>query len=165
MIKAELAKRIEASRGSTPTEQIKLCDSFIIDDFHRAIKFVPDNSMDFIEIDPPYAIDLPSLRKLEELRTEQMKSYNEIPAEEYPSFITRTLQQCYRVLAPTGWLLIWFGPEPWFEIIYQTLIQVGFRTRRIPAVWTKPQGQSMQPDLYMSNNYEMFSMHERRVAC
>lgn len=156
MIKAELAKRIEASRSSVPTELTKLCDSFIIDDFHRAAKSIPDSSIDFIEIDPPYAIDLPSLRKLEELRAEQMKNYNEIPTEEYPSFITRTLQQCYRVLAPTGWLLIWFGPEPWFEIIYQTLVQVGFRTRRIPAVWAKPQGQSMQPDLYMSNNHEMF---------
>lgn len=156
IIKAEIAKRIEESRGSVPTELTKLCDSFIIGDFHKNIPLVPDNSIDFIEIDPPYAIDLPSLRKLDELRDQQMEGYNEIPAEEYPSFITRTLQQCYRVLAPTGWLVIWFGPEPWFDTIYQTLNQIGFRTRRIPAIWTKPQGQSMQPNIYMSNNYEMF---------
>lgn len=156
MIKAELAARIEKSRGSIPTELVKLCDDFIIGDFLVNVRSIPDNSMDFIEVDPPYAIDLPSLRKLEELQTEQMKNYNEVPAEKYPDFITRTLQQCYRVLAPTGWLLIWFGPEPWFEPIFQMLKQQGFKTRRIPAIWTKPQGQSMQPDIYMSNNYEMF---------
>jgi len=156
LIKAELAKRIEESRGSEPTERIKLCDSFIIGDFFQKVKDVPDSSIDFIEMDSPYAIDLPALRKLEGIQDEAMRDYNEIPVENFPDFTLRTLQQCYRVLAPSGWLVIWFGPEPWFDFVYQTLKQVGFKTRRIPAVWTKPQGQSMQPDIYMSNNYEMF---------
>jgi len=156
IIKAELAKRIEENRGSLPVEMVKLCDSFIIGDFLTHASFIDDGSVDLVEIDPPYAIDLPSLRKLGELRDQQMKNYNEIPAEEYPSFIMRTLQACYRVLSPGGWLIIWFGPEPWFDPIFQMLKQVGFKTRRIPGIWTKPQGQSMQPDLYLSNNYEMF---------
>lgn len=156
MIRAELAQRIESNRGSLPVEMVKLCDNFIIGDFLTHVSSIPDSSVDFIEIDPPYAIDLPSLRKLDELRDQQMKNYNEIPVEEYPSFIMRTLQACYRKLTPAGWLIIWFGPEPWFDTIFQMLKQVGFRTRRIPAIWTKPQGQSMQPDIYMSNNYEMF---------
>lgn len=156
LLKAELAKRIEESRGSEPTERIKLCDSFIIGDFFKGVKSIPDGSIDFIEMDPPYAIDLPALRKLEGPEAESMRTYNEVVAEEYSDFISRALQQCYRVLTSTGWIVVWFGPEPWFEPIFQLIKQAGFKTRRIPAVWTKPQGQSMQPDIYMSNNYEMF---------
>jgi len=156
LVKAELAKRIEENRSSLPVEMVKLYDSFIIGDFLTHVSSIPWSSVDLIEVDPPYAIDLPSLRKLDELRDQQMKNYNEILAEEYPSFIMRTLQACYRVLTLGGWLIIWFGPEPWFDPIFQMLKQVGFKTRRIPGIWTKPQGQSMQPDLYMSNNYEMF---------
>ena len=156
LVKAELAKRIEENRSSLPVEMVKLCDSFVIGDFLLNAPSIPDSSIDLVEIDPPYAIDLPSFRKLDELRDQQMKNYNEILSEEYPSFILRTLQQCYRVLNPGGWLIIWFGPEPWFDPIFQMLKQVGFKTRRIPGFWVKPQGQSMQPDLYMSNNCEMF---------
>lgn len=156
LVRAELAKRIEENRGSLPVEMVKLCDNFIIGDFLTNARSIPDNSVDFIEIDPPYAIDLPSLRMLNELRDQQMKNYNEIPAEEYPNFIMQTLQACYRILAPSGWLIIWFGPEPWFDPIFQMLKQQGFKTRRIPGIWTKLHGQSMQPDLYLSNNYEMF---------
>ena len=156
MIKAELASRIEKNRESVPVELMKLCDSFIVGDFLKGVTTIPSSSIDVVEIDPPYSIDLPSLRKLDGPRDEQMKNYNEILSEEYPSFIQRVLKECYRVLSPSGWIVIWFGPEPWFDFIYQMLKQAGFKTRRIPAVWVKPQGQSMQPDIYMSNNHEMF---------
>lgn len=160
MIKAELAHRIESSRGSLPTELVKLCDSFIINDFHKGVRSIPDSSIDIVEIDPPYAIDLPDLKKLEELREQRMQDYNEILAAEYPSFIKQTLEQCYRVLTDRGWLVMWFGPEPWFDFIYQMLIQTGFKVKRIPGIWIKSTerkvGQTMQPSLHFGNSYEMF---------
>ena len=103
MIKAELAKRIESSRGSLPTELVKLCDSFIIGDFHKNVRSIPDSSIDVVEIDPPYAIDLPDLKKLEELREQKMQNYNEISTAEYPFFIRTTLEQAYRVLTNQVW--------------------------------------------------------------
>lgn len=168
MIKAELARRIESTRGSTPTERIKLCDSFIISDFHKSIRSVPDGSIDIVEIDPPYAIDLPDLKKLEELREQKMSSYNEIPSEQYPSFIKQTVEQCYRVLTERGWLVMWFGPEPWFDFIYQALTQTGFKVKRIPGIWVKSTerkvGQTMQPGLHFGNSYEMFFYARKQYA-
>lgn len=160
MIKAELAMRIESNRGNLDTALVKLCDNFIIGDFRDNIRAVPDASIDIVEIDPPYAIDLPSLKKLEDLREQKMQSYNEVPVEKYPDFIRYTISQAYRVLNERGWLVMWFGPEPWFDFIYQMLIQNSFKVKRIPGVWVKSTerkiGQTMQPSLYFGNSYEMF---------
>ncbi|MDI6785080.1 MAG: DNA modification methylase [bacterium] len=156
LVKAELAKRVEENRGSVPVELMKLCDSFIIGDFHEEVENVPNGSIDLVELDPPYAIDLLSVRKLRGPREPHMKYYNEVMEDEYPSFMLKTIQQCYRVLSPSGWIIAWFGPEPWFDPVYQMMRQVGFKGRRIPGIWAKPRGQTMQPDLYLSNDYEMF---------
>jgi len=160
MIKAELAQRIEMNRGSIPQELLRLCDSFIISDFHKGIRSVPDSSIDIVEIDPPYAIDLPDLKRLDGLREQKMQDYNEVSSEEYPTFILDTLKQCYRVLTERGWLVMWFGPEPWFDFIYQMLCQTGFKVKRIPGIWVKSTerkvGQTMQPSLHFGNSYEMF---------
>lgn len=160
LIKAELSRRITENRGSIPVEQSKLYDSFIVGDFFKSIKNIQDGCIDLVEIDPPYAIDLPELKRLDECRDEKMKSYNEVPTEAYPHFIQETLRQAYRVLTERGWLVMWFGPEPWFDFVYQSIRQAGFTVKRIPGIWVKSIerkiGQTMQPSLNFGNSYEMF---------
>ena len=79
-----------------------------------------------------------------------------IDPEDYMEFMQKTLTECYRVMTYNSWLICWFGPEPWFEEMYCWITMAGFECRRIPAIWTKPGGQTMQPETYLSNNYEMF---------
>jgi len=69
------------------------------------------------------------------------------------------------------WLIFWFGQDH-FENIFN-LIQLagkpdnispevwiskgmGFKTRRTPGIWSKGNGQTSQPDIYLANDYEMF---------
>jgi site-specific DNA-methyltransferase (adenine-specific) len=165
MIKSELARRIEEQRARTPLDiaRIGLCNGFIVKDFFTGIKDIQDRSVNLIELDPPYAIDLPNLKKMGSVESQEMKSYNEIVTEAYPDFIERVIHECYRVLADAGWLIIWFGPEPWFDYIYQIMTKEGFKLRRIPAIWAKRAdeegsgvGQTMQPSVYLGNAYEMF---------
>ena len=60
-------------------------------------------------------------------------------------------------MAPHSWLLCWFAPEPWFEIIHQELHNAGFRTTRMCGIWNKGgSGQNMHPQTRLSNSYEMF---------
>ena len=59
-------------------------------------------------------------------------------------------------MATHSWLICWFAPEPWFEVIYRELNNAGFNTSRMCGIWTKPSGQTMQPDIYLANSYEMF---------
>jgi len=55
-----------------------------------------------------------------------------------------------------SWLIFWFGPEPWFDIIYSLIKQSGFETRRLCGIWTKNNGQTKHPDIYLAQAYEMF---------
>lgn len=156
LIKEELAKRIEEQRAETPLDirRQELCNRFVVADFFAGSIYIPESSIDIVEVDPPYAIDLPDMRKTD--GPPRMEGYNEIASSEYQRFIEATLKECKRVLVDGGWLIFWFGPEPWFEIIYNLIKKYGFEVRRIPGIWVKPQGQTMQPHRYLANNYEMF---------
>jgi len=130
-----------------------LANSYIMGDFFEKIKLIPDGTADWVEVDPPYAIDLKQTKRGFE---ERYASYNEIDKNTYPSFIEATLQECWRVMKPNGWLVFWFGPEPWFDYIAQTIRRTGFHLFAIPGIWTKSHGQTMQPNTRLANCYEMF---------
>ncbi len=141
-------------------EEKKFIDKYMVGDFFDLIKKVPDNSMNLVEIDPPYGIDIQSLKKFDKDSGSHDAmygdSYNEISAQIYPQFVEKVLDECWPKMTDNSWLIFWFGPEPWFETIYGIIEKVGFKTRRITAHWQKPNGQTMQPDIYLANTSEQF---------
>jgi len=145
-----LAKKIEAEKVEPNKQQ--LMNGFILKDFFEGVKEIPKGIIHLVEIDPPYAIDLEGKKK----GYSYGKTYNEIAATDYPDFMRRTLEACYEVMAEHSWLLCWFAPEPWFELIHDWIIGAGFSTHRMCGIWTKPAGQSMRPELHLANSYEMF---------
>lgn len=158
LIKAELAKRLDAKLASTPVEKLHedLCHRYIVNDFLQAVKKLPDRSIDFCEVDPPYGIDLKRLKEGHDKNYIE-ESYNEIDAEKYIPFMFQVLSECYRVMTLNSWLVLWFGPDPWHEDMYQLLTKVGFVTTRITGMWYKGgTGQTLQPDRYLANCYESF---------
>ncbi|GAI47119.1 unnamed protein product, partial [marine sediment metagenome] len=64
-------------------------------------------------------------------------TYNEISKLSYVGFIEATLDECYRIMNDNAWLIMWFGPEPWFQEMYAMIWTAGFKVRRMPALWTK----------------------------
>lgn len=148
---SEDAKIAVASMGDGDTKKKKLINSYHIRDFFEGVKKIGNNTIDFIEIDPPYGIDLENIKK-----DYDYSGYNEIKPAKYPDFMTELFKESYRVLKPNSWLICWFAPEPWFDYIYQWLHGTGFQTKRMCGIWVKSQGQSMQPDRSLANAYEMF---------
>ncbi len=158
LIKAELAKRLDAKIASTPADKLHadICSRFIIEDFLTMVKRLPDKSIDFCEIDPPYSIDLKHLKQNHD-ENYIKESYNEIEFDNYLPFMFSVLSECFRVMVDNSWLVLWFGPEPWHEDMYQLLTKVGFATTRINGMWYKgATGQTMQPDRYLASCYESF---------
>ena len=86
----------------------------------------------------------------------KLSVYNEVDACNYQVFLTNVFAQCYRVMSKHSWLICWFAPEPWFEIVFQELIKAGFNSVRMCGIWNKGYGQAKRPELYMANAYEMF---------
>jgi DNA modification methylase len=166
MTMKDLARQIAEQKAVTPEEVAKaeLINSFIIKDFFDGIREVPTGSVDLVELDPPYAVALHSLKKSADGLAMQMDGYNEVPEDQYPAFLDRVFKEAFRILKPTGWLIAWFGPEPWFEIVYNLIRRHNFECRRIPALWIKSAGQTMQPDIYLASTYEMFFYARKQAA-
>lgn len=157
MIREALAARASRIMGKEDTLRSKLMDSYLIGDFFKHIKDVPDGYYDIVEIDPPYAIDLANKKKKTSgSYTYGEDGYNEIDPKDYTEFMWNTLTECYRTMTSNSWLVCWFGPEPWFEKVYDWISMAGFETRRLTGKWFKPSGQTMQPLKYLANCDEQF---------
>jgi len=164
LTKEVIAKRLEQNRSDSKINQ--LAKSFIIGSCFEGISKLPDNIFHLVEIDPPYAIDLNSLKKTDGESIYNTDEYNEIDYEIYidghpnPTNpwrgIRKLFQECYRVMNEHSWLICWFAPEPWFEIMYKELINAGFSTTRMCGIWNKGFGQAKRPEIHLANSYEMF---------
>lgn len=154
IIKEVLAKKIELSKVNSSVRQ--LSNSFILGDFFERVKEIPDGMMHLVEIDPPYAIDLNKAKKSDGESTYVKDDYNEIDRDSYEAFMARVFKECYRTMVDHSWLLCWFAPEPWFEVVHKEIISAGFQTTRMCGIWTKPSGQSRRPEMHLANSYEMF---------
>lgn len=148
MIRAELARRAEAKQASNAFTQT-MADNYILGDCLEMMDKYQPETFDFAEVDPPYGIDLDKIK-----RDNDCEGYNEIPQDEYLIFIKDVLTRVYKILKPNTFCVFWFGMDPWFEYIYKIAKEVGFKGSRIPLIWTKPNGQSLNPSQNLATAYE-----------
>jgi DNA modification methylase len=153
VVKEAIAKRIEANRDDSSLTQ--LAKRYIIKDFFEGVKDIPSEVIHLVEIDPPYAIDLKKAKKTDGVAI-GTADYNEVDSLNYQVFLANTFKECYRVMTQNSWLLCWFAPEPWFEIVFRELQIAGFQSTRMCGIWTKGYGQSKRPEMHLANSYEMF---------
>ena len=149
-----VAQQIEESTANTST--LDLAKRYRLKDFFEGVKEIPDEIMNFVEIDPPYGISIQGQKKSETVSQYTLGEYNEVDPKSYQAFMRNVFEECYRVMAEHSWLVCWFAPEPWFEMIYQELTMAGFTTTRMCGIWTKGYGQSNSPNTRLANSYEMF---------
>jgi ParB-like chromosome segregation protein Spo0J len=164
LVKEVIAKKLESSKQDSTFNQ--LANNFILGNFFDRVEAIPDGTMHFVEIDPPYAIGLKEAKKIEGVSKYDLTQYNEVPKSSFMDGddkitnpwrgMNQVFKECYRVMADHSWLICWFGPEPWFEEIYRALVNADFNTTRMCGIWTKPSGQSKRPEIHLANSYEMF---------
>jgi len=153
IIRAELAKRATSALSK---EKSELANRYILGDFFDFIKKVPDGIMDLVEVDPPFGISLPETKNN---FAENVDSwYNEVPSSDYSEFLDKLVAECWRVMNERSWLIFWFAPEPWFDVVFSTLIKHGFQGRRMTAKWFKTgmPGQTRNPEKNLGNAVEEF---------
>ncbi len=115
-----------------------------------------------IECDPPYGIDLTNLKSSKDNAASNIHSYEEIEAEQYPAFLNKLAKELYRVAGNHTHLIFWFGPT-WQHEVYLALTAAGWSVDVIPCIWTKRQGQTMQPKTYLGRAYEPFYLCRKGV--
>lgn len=108
-----------------------------------------------IECDSPYGIDLTKVKSSKDNAASNIHTYNEIDKEEYPNFLSRLTKELFRVAGSDTHLIFWFGPSWQYEVL-NALKEAGWSVDDIPCIWTKPQGQTLQPQIYLARAYEPF---------
>lgn len=144
----ELAKRFEKKTKSNNLINT-IVDSYQIGDCVKALEACADETFDFAEIDPPYAIEL-----AEQKKHNDCEGYVELALEDAFTLYKNVLRLTYAKLKPNTFCICWFGIDPWFSFIYEEATKAGFVGSKIPMIWTKPNGQSNSPNVVLANCYE-----------
>ena len=131
-------------------------NSYKVGDTFKGLAEMPSNGrVHIIECDPPYGIDLTAVKASKDSVTSNVHGYNEVAQDQYPAFLSKLSKELYRVASPNAWLVFWFGPT-WHHEVLTALREANWQVDDIPAVWTKKQGQTLQPELYFARGYEPF---------
>lgn len=136
---------------------LKLADQnyAIADVFNVMAGLRSNGNITIIECDPPYGIDLNEQKAGKDSATSTVTGYKEVSRDDYPEFLQRLTSELYRVAGKDCWLVFWYGQERQAEV-YSALTAAGWAVDKIPAIWVKPQGQTLQPELYLGRAYEPF---------
>jgi DNA modification methylase len=136
---------------------IKLAEkNYIIGDTFKGLaEMRSTGSVGFIECDPPYGINLNEVKSGKDNVGSTVTTYNEVASDKYQQFLTNLSAELYRVSAPNSWMVFWFGPT-WFAEVINALRAGGWLVDDIPGIWIKPQGQTLQPEIYLARAYEPF---------
>lgn len=148
----ELSRRHKETAEEEQTEYYKNANNhYIIGDALEGLKKLAPGIIDFLEIDPPYGIDLHDQKKGKTV----LDKYEEVEAEEYPEFLAFLADQSFRVAKDHGWMIFWFGTE-WYPEVRSALTLAGWSVDPLPGIWFKGTGQTGQPDSVLARVYETF---------
>lgn len=125
------------------------------DCFSGMSKMKANGNITIIECDPPYGIDLNNQKANRESVDSTVTGYKEVPEDVYDSFLDRLTSDLFRVAGKDCWLVFWYG-QSWHNEVLVSLRKAGWLVDEIPAIWVKPNGQTLQPELYYARCYETF---------
>ena len=76
----------------------------------EGMKKLPDNSIDVVITDPPFAIDFKAKRSnYNRTQSRVLEGYNEIPKEKYYEFTFQWMKEIYRTLKDSGSMYVFSG--------------------------------------------------------
>lgn len=102
----QMAHRVQAANSGKGIDRVRqeLSYAYIVGDFFENIKKVPDGSIDFVDLDPPYAIEYDTNRADNSTGTEHFVEWKN---EDYLEFLRKTVAECVRVMKANSWLVCW----------------------------------------------------------
>ncbi|HDZ49931.1 MAG TPA: hypothetical protein ENH69_01770, partial [Candidatus Aerophobetes bacterium] len=107
----------------------------------------------FVEVDPPYAINLKEVKKGD--IDKKLAKYEEIKPKDYPAFLKKLCKYIYSTTPTDTRICFWFGIE-WISEVKNALRNAGYKLDPIPCLWTKRAGQTNSPELFLARAWEPF---------
>jgi ParB/RepB/Spo0J family partition protein len=157
LILNELGNRMKQKADTLPNS-VRIADHvFQIGDAFVGLEALTNNSpfAHLIEVDPPYAIDLETLKKRTTEVNDDLTRYTEWDEDHYADTILRLATLLFKKANKDCWLIFWFGPT-WFCEVKAALQGAGWKVDEIPGIWSKGSGQTNAPDQVLARTYEPF---------
>jgi site-specific DNA-methyltransferase (adenine-specific) len=131
MDRAEQREKIE---GTVDFSKVLHCG-----DAMKWFKDVKDESIDFVNFDPPWGIGIDSYD-----RHHNYGTFND-DAETGILLARSLIPEIYRVLREDTYAIVWFGIQ-FYQFLYETLEESGFKVHPVPLVWFKTNKSGSQND-------------------
>jgi ParB/RepB/Spo0J family partition protein len=169
VVRDEKVEAYEAEmEGTEDSELLRMYEkSYIIGDFFQKIKNVPKETIDLVDLDIDYPMDIDedSPQHLQAQEDKKKGVYKVVSKKDFPTIMQRTLQECYRVMKQDSWIIIWFGWE-YFSHIQQWAKLVGFNTSWYTGKWYKGAGygHTRNPYTYLGHTVEPFFYFRKGLA-
>jgi len=125
--------------------------SYVIEDLFTFVPKFPDESIGFIELDPPYAINYNENYQQKNEQVQKKKDWGE---KEIIKFYETMFPIYYTKLMPNSWLFCWTGKE-WWEVANGLASDAGFKTQPF-GIWAKNGGSVNRPSTTMVSTFECF---------
>lgn len=161
MLVADHVERVKKGGGKHENPKISLAMNadthYNVGDAFEGMQDMLDNNLEppiaFVEVDPPYGIDLKKVKKGE--KDKKLDIYEEVEADVYPAFLERLCTLLYKTTPSNTRVCFWFGIE-WYHTVKESLSTAGFKVDPIPCIWTKSAGQTNAPELFLARAWEPF---------
>lgn len=153
------AAEIDAKIAKTSEDMLRsrLCEGYVVKDFLTHVKTLPDETFDFINLDPDYpqerSEDSPVQFGINDAL--RLGEYAPLSPDEYEVFMQEALRETYRVARDKSWLIIWFGYE-YFTRIQQWCAEAGWETTYVHGIWDKGRGHIRNYERYLRHRIEPF---------
>lgn len=153
---AEIVKERKEKGGKD--KLLLLEQSFIIGDFYERVVEIPSKSIDLIDLDIDYPMEIDDNIQHTGAQDEKtMGAYVGVSKERYPGMMNKALEESYRILKDGGWIIIWFGRE-YFKDIQEWGTDAGFKTSWYTGRWCKggKYAHTRNPQYFLGHSIEEF---------
>ena len=137
--------------GMIESDKGKILRAYQVGDFYELVKGIPSGTVGLVELDPVYHIELNQLKK-----GGGDVTYIDLPSSEYHADMVKAIKECVRVMAPNSWLLCWYAIKYHQEETAKAIQECGLTLNRLPCIWYKKTGQTLQPSTNLPSCYDTF---------
>jgi len=131
----ERAEAIEVAEGTVGQfEEMLHCGDAL-----KWIKTLMDESVDFVNFDPPWGIGIDSYD-----RNHHYGDFDD-SAEMGISIAKALIPELYRVMKVDTYMVVWFGIQ-YYQFLTELLTDAGFKVNPVPHIWFKPDKAGAQND-------------------
>ena len=166
---AKKIEEFEAEVEDKDAQELKsmYTKSYIVGDFFEGVKSIPKNTIDLVDLDIDYPVDIDdeSPQHQEVTMDKKFGKYKGIPKTEFESLMKESLRESYRVLKNDSWCIVWFGWE-YFDAIQKWAKEVGFKTSWYTGKWYKGggYGHTRNPYVYLNHTIEPFFYFRKGIS-